>query len=80
MPAPSVNPEMAQTTLQSVAKAMSKTRMDDGSGMGKGVCVRLTPTVQNLLEHAKSETQSMPQFLREAAITVALQRLEDSQN
>ena len=66
--------------MQSVAKAMSKTRMSDGTGMGKAVCVRLTPTVQDLLEHAKPVKQPMPEFLREAAITVALQRLEDSQN
>ena len=80
MAAPSVNAETAETQLQSVARAMSKNRMTSGKGMAKAHCVRLSPTVSGLLEQAKPERQSMPEFLREAAITVALQRLEASQN
>lgn len=43
-------------------------------------CVCLSETVSGLLSSAKPEKQSMPEFLREAALTVALQRLEASQS
>ena len=42
-------------------------------------CVCINSTVSSLLAAAKPERQSMPEFLREAALTVALQRLEASQ-
>ena len=50
-----------------------------GRGRGAAHCVRLSDAVADLFEQAKPESQSMPEFLREAGLTIALQRLEESQ-
>ena len=42
-------------------------------------CVCINSTISALLTAAKPEKQSMPEYLREAGLIVALQRLEDSQ-
>ncbi len=65
--------------VASVAKALSNGRRQHGTGRAAGYCVRLSGTVAGLLEAAKPANQSMLHFLREAAVTVALQRLETSQ-
>ena len=43
-------------------------------------CVCINSTVQTFLEAAKAPDQSMPEFLRECALTVSLQKLQDTQN
>ena len=42
-------------------------------------CVCINSTIQTFLEAAKAPDQSMPEFLRECALTVSLQKLQDSQ-
>ena len=61
--------------LQSVASAMAGMRC----GHTHATLVRMSDTVVSLLEAAKPHDQSMPEFLREAAIYVALQRMEAGQ-
>jgi hypothetical protein len=68
-----------EPSVASVAKALSKGRRQHGTGRAAGYCVRLSDTIAGLLEAAKPADQSMVHFLREAAVTVALQRLESSQ-
>lgn len=71
--------EEARSTVTTVARAMAKQQNPNGAGTSQAFCVRLSSSVLGLLEAAKPEGQSMPQFLRECGVTVALQRLEDSQ-
>ncbi len=68
-----------QKSTAAVARALSTTWNEDGQGRAPSYCVRLSETVAGLLEAAKPSDQSMVHFLREAAVTVALQRLEESQ-
>ena len=42
-------------------------------------CVCINSTIQAFLEAAKAPDQTMPEFLRECALTVSLQKLQDSQ-
>ena len=72
--------EVDAAQVSSVAKALARRHNLDGKGRAVQHCVRLTSTVEELLTAAKPEGQSMPEYLREAGLTVALQRLEDSQN
>ena len=72
--------EVAADRVGAVARALAGRRNSNGSGRAPSVCVRLTSTVRELLEAAKPEGQEMAEFLREAALTIALQRLEASQN
>ena len=65
--------------FSAAAKAMAAKRMLDGSGRGEQTLVRMTPAVRTMLEAAKAPKQSMAEYLREAGLTVALQRLEASQ-
>ena len=74
-----ITEENPTASVTSVAKALSKERRRHGTGRAAGYCVRLSATVSGLLEAAKPADQSMVHFLREAAVTVALQRLEASQ-
>lgn len=67
-------------SVAKVASAFARGRQRYGEGRSDAYCVRLSSTVKGLLEAAKPERQSMPEFLRECALTVALQRLEASQN
>jgi len=67
-------------SVATVASAFARARQRHGEGRSNAFCVRLSPTVKGLLDAAKPERQSMPEFLRECALTVALQRLEASQN
>ena len=69
-----------QAAVAGGALAMAQLRAQTGKGRSQAHCVRLTGAVQSLLEHAKPDKQSMVAFLREAAVTVALQRLDASQN
>ena len=66
--------------VSTVARALASRRNFDWQGRAPSYCVRLSPSIRDLLEAAKPARQSMPEFLREAALTVALQRLEASQN
>jgi hypothetical protein len=68
-----------EPSMASVAKALSRKQFRDGSGRSPAYCVRLSDTVAGLLDAAKPADQSMVHFLKEAAVTVALQRLEASQ-
>lgn len=79
MSAPAATKEV-EIRVASTASGLARARNIIGKGRSDAHCVRLTPTVKSLLEAAKPANQSMVQFLREAAVTVALQRLEDSQN
>ena len=65
--------------VSTVARTLARTRNFDGKGRSTQHCVRRSDTGQKLLEQAKPERQSMVEFLKEAALTVALQRLESCQ-
>jgi hypothetical protein len=69
---------VSQERISSVAQTLSR-HANRGSGMAHAHCVRLTPAVLSLVNAAKAEKQSVVNFLKEAAVTVALQRLEASQ-
>ena len=62
-----------------MANRLGRSQLQYGEGRGKSHCVRLNATLQGLLEMAKPEGQSMAAFLRECAVQVAFQRLEESQ-
>ena len=68
----------ARSELSLVARTLSRKRSPEG-GRGQGFFVRLTPEVERMLQAAKASKQSMPDFLRESGITIALQRLAESQ-
>jgi hypothetical protein len=74
-----ITEENPTASVASVAKALSTKHNDRGRGRAISYCVRLSDTVTGLLEAAKPSDQSMVHFLREAAVTIALQRLEASQ-
>lgn len=65
--------------FSAAAKAMAAKRMLHGRGRGQQTLVRMSPAVRAMLEGAKPQVQSMAEYLREAGLTVALQRLEASQ-
>ena len=71
--------EGARSAVSTIARAMANQPGTSGEGPSQAFCVRLSSTVLELLKAAKPKEQSMPQFLRECGVTVALQRLEDSQ-
>jgi hypothetical protein len=79
MPSSVTTEESPTASVASVAKALSAGRRKYGAGRAAGYCVRLSDTITGLLEAAKPADQSMVHFLREAAVTIALQRLEASQ-
>jgi len=79
MSSTAITEQTSTPSVASVAKALSSGRRRVGTGRSAGYCVRLSATVAGLLEAAKPSDQSMVHFLREAAVTVALQRLEASQ-
>lgn len=72
-------PAVSQSRLQSVAYSLSRMRQVRGTGSQQPYLVRLNPTVISLLEAAKPPEQKMVSYLRECALLVSLQRLEDSQ-
>ena len=80
MTSPSVVNAVDVTKTSAVARALAKRSSQNGQGRAPSFCVRVSPTVMDLLEAAKPAKQSMVEFLRECALTVALQRLEASQN
>lgn len=71
--------ETNEPQLRQVASALAKTQSVRGEGRGTAHMVRLNRTVMALLEAAKPADQPMVEFLKEAAVTVSLQRLEASQ-
>jgi hypothetical protein len=79
MPTSVETEESPSLRINTVARAMAKTQNPTGAGMAQAFCVRLSSSVLGLLESAKPEEQSMVEFLRECGITVALQRLAESQ-
>lgn len=79
MPAVIEQTSNAETSLGTVASALAATRSTRGDGRGAAHMVRLNNAVLGLLEAAKPADQSMVSFLKECAVTVALQRLEASQ-
>ena len=62
-----------------VAAGLAHVPNQKGAGRGEQHLVRLSREVAGLLEAAKPADQKMTAFLREAAVTVALQRLDASQ-
>jgi hypothetical protein len=70
--------ESDQARWEQVARTLAATTNDVG-GRGAGFFVRLPNAIQLLLDAAKPADQPMVSFLKEAAVTVALQRLEASQ-
>jgi len=79
MPAVIEQTSHAETPLKTVASALAATRSSHGEGRGAAHLVRLNNAVLGLLEAAKPVDQPMVHFLKECAVTVALQRLEASQ-
>ena len=71
--------ETQEPRLGRVSAGLADLAARRGEGQGKAHCVRLNDTVLSLLEAAKPVDQPMVSFLKEAAVTVALQRLEASQ-
>ena len=71
--------EVSRDQISTVARAMAKTRQQPKSGRSQAHMVRLNSSVLPLIEGARAPGQSTVQFLKEAAITVALQRLKASQ-
>ena len=62
-----------------VAYGISNTILDGKSGRGHAVLCRLSPTVEELLELAKPEGETMASFLRTCAPEHALRKLGDTQ-
>lgn len=62
-----------------VAYGISNTALDHKSGRGHAILCRLSPTVEELLELAKPEGESMASFLRTCALEHALRKLGDAQ-
>lgn len=79
MPAVLEHVETDSAQLGRVASKLASSRSRNGEGRGAAHMVRIPNAVLSLLEAAKPADQSMVSFLKEAAVTVALQRLEDSQ-
>ena len=71
--------EVSRDQISTVARAMAKTRQQSKLGRSQAPMVRLNSSILPLIEGARAPGQSTVQFLKEAAITVALQRLEASQ-
>jgi hypothetical protein len=66
-------------SVSRIASQLSSKRSDYGSGRGRPIMLRLSPTVEGLLNLAKPESQSMSAFLRECAVSFALRKLDESQ-
>ena len=66
-------------SVSRIASELSSARSGYGEGRGKPVMLRLSPTVEGLLNLAKPEDQPMSSFLRECAVSCALRKLEDIQ-
>ena len=66
-------------SVSRIASEMSSARSEYGKGRGKAVMLRLSPTVEGLLNLAKPEDQPMSAFLRECAVSFALRKLDESQ-
>ena len=66
-------------SVSRVASELSSARSEYGKGRGTPVMLRLSPTVEGLLNLAKPKDQPMSAFLRECAVSCALRKLEESQ-
>lgn len=73
-------PEIDQAAVAAFASKFAVARSRNGDGRGVAHMVRIPKPILSLLESAKPVDQPMVEFLKEAALTVALQRLEASQN
>ena len=80
MSAASIASEVSRDQLSTVARAMAKTRQTPNSGRSQAHMVQLNDSILPLIEGARAPGQSTVQFLKEAAITIALKRLEASQS
>ena len=76
----SVTTKDVQQQVGAVAAAYAKLGHRDRAGRSKAICVRVPSVVEGMLNAAKPDDQPLPEFLRECAVMVALQRLEESQN
>lgn len=65
--------------FSTAAKALASMPKNGGQGRGEQSLVRMTPAVKQLLVAAKAPKQSLPEFMRECALAVALERLEVTQ-
>ena len=66
-------------TVSRIASELSSARSEYGSGRGRPIMLRLSPTVEGLLNLAKPEDQPMSAFLRECAVSYTLRKLDESQ-
>ena len=71
--------EVRRDQIRTVARGLTKEGQGHNEGRGKAFMVRLNDRIFPLIEGAKVPNQKTVEFLKEAAVTVALQRLEDSQ-
>lgn len=70
---------LPKAAIHATASHFAKRRIQSDETQTQ-LCVKVNSTVMGFLEAAKSPDQSMPEFLRECALTVSLQKLQDSQN
>ena len=69
---------LPKAAISLTAKSLAAHRATSDETVKKH-CVCINSTIQTFLEAAKAPEQSMPEFLRECALTVSLQKLQDSQ-
>ena len=70
--------KLPKAAISLTAKTLASQRATSDESVRKH-CVCINSTIQAFLEAAKAPDQTMPEFLRECALTVSLQKLQDSQ-
>lgn len=69
---------LPKAAIDATASHFAKRRLQSDETQTQ-LCVKVNSTVLGFLNAAKAPDQSMPEFLRECALTVSLQKLQDSQ-
>lgn len=69
---------LPKAAIQATASHFAKRRLQSDETQMQ-LCVKVNSTVLTFLEAAKAPNQSMPEFMRECALTVSLQKLQNSQ-
>ena len=72
--------EVGRDQITTVARVLAKEHQGHNEGHVKAFMVRLNDRMFPLIEGAKGANQKAIELLKETAVTIALQRLEDSQN
>ena len=70
---------LPKAAIEATAQHFAKRRLQSDETQTQ-LCVKVNSSVMAFLEAAKAPNQSMPEFLRECALTISLQKLQDSQN